>query len=189
MGFAIAEHLANLGAHVFLVCGPVNLKVENPKISRIDVVSADQMYDACIQCFKKCDGAIMTAAVADYSPLSPEKDKIKRSHGNMSLELKPNKDIAAELGRIKRADQILVGFALETSNELGNAFSKLKKKNLDMIVLNSLREEGAGFGHDTNKVTIITRDEKIYLYDLKSKNEVAIDVVNKMLDLDNLSFD
>jgi len=189
MGFAIAENLASRGAHVILVCGPVHLKVNNPLINKIDVISADQMYEACIQHFAKCDGAIMTAAVADYSPLSPEKEKIKRLPGNMSLELRPNKDIAAELGRIKRAGQVLVGFALETSNEMDNAFSKLKKKNLDMIVLNSLREEGSGFGYDTNKISIITRDEKIYNYDLKSKFDVAKDIVNKMLDLDNSSIE
>jgi len=107
----------------------------------------------------------------------------------MSLELRPNKDIAAELGRIKRANQVLVGFALETSNEMENAFSKLKRKNLDMIVLNSLREEGSGFGYDTNKISIITKDEKVYNYDQKSKYEVAIDIVNKMLELDNSSID
>jgi phosphopantothenoylcysteine decarboxylase / phosphopantothenate---cysteine ligase len=189
MGFAIAEHLASRGNHVTLVCGPVQLKVNNPLIERIDVTSAEQMYEACIQHFTDCDGAIMTAAVADYAPLNPGKEKIKRSDGNLSLELTPNKDIAAELGRIKRRDQVLVGFALETSNEIDNALLKLKKKNLDMIVLNSLREEGSGFGYDTNKVTIITRDESVYLNDLKSKNEVAKDIINKMLDLDNSAND
>lgn len=185
MGFAIAEHLASLGFRVILVSGPVNLKVVNPLITRIDVVSADQMYEACIQSFAQCDGAIMTAAVADYSPLSSENEKIKRRQGNMNLELKPNRDIAAELGRMKGTGQVLVGFALETTNELDNAISKLQKKNLDMVVLNSLREAGAGFGYDTNKVTIITRDGKVCNYDLKSKSEVAKDIVRMMLELDN----
>lgn len=185
MGFAIAEHLASLGARVKLVCGPVSLKIENPLVQRIDVTSADQMYDACIQCFSDCDGAILTAAVADYTPISPESEKIKRNPGNMNLELKPNRDIAAELGRIKRDDQVLVGFALETSNEMENAKSKLKRKNLDFIVLNSLREEGSGFGYDTNKITIVSRDEKIYYYNLKSKKEVAVDIVNRMLEADS----
>ncbi len=180
MGFALAERLASLGAKVILICGPVSLKTNNPNIQRIDVTSASQMYKACIQYFPTCDGAIMTAAVADYAPVAAEKEKIKRSKGNLLLELKPNKDIAAELGRIKRADQVLVGFALESRNELENAFAKLKKKNLDMIVLNSLREEGSGFGYDTNKVTIITKDEKIFDYGLKTKHEVAVDIVDQM---------
>jgi phosphopantothenoylcysteine decarboxylase/phosphopantothenate--cysteine ligase len=189
MGFAIAEHLASVGVHVVLVCGTVNLRVKNPLITRIDVTSADQMFDACMLHFAECEGAVLTAAVADYTPVSPETEKIKRMHGNMNIELRPNKDIAAELGRIKRAGQILVGFALETSNEIENAISKLKRKNLDMIVLNSLREEGSGFGYDTNKITIISRDEEINYYDLKSKQEVARDIVNRMFELDNSSFD
>jgi phosphopantothenoylcysteine decarboxylase/phosphopantothenate--cysteine ligase len=183
MGFALAEHLASVGAKVILICGPVNLKINNPTIQRIDVISADQMFEACIKYFNACDGAIMTAAVADYTPVLPEQEKIKRSEGNLQLELRPNKDIAAELGKIKRSDQFLVGFALESQNEIENAFLKLKKKNLDMIVINSLREEGAGFGHDTNKITILTRDEQIFNYELKSKQEVAVDIVNRMLEL------
>jgi phosphopantothenoylcysteine decarboxylase/phosphopantothenate--cysteine ligase len=182
MGFAIAEQLASMGARVILVCGPVNLKIEHPNIHRIDVTSADQMYHACIQNFERCDVAVMTAAVADYAPVITEKDKIKRSEGNLSLELRPNKDIAAELGRRKKDSQFLVGFALETNNELENAFLKLKRKNLDMIVLNSLREEGAGFGYDTNKITILTRDEKTFSYPLKSKKDVAIDIIGLVLE-------
>lgn len=183
MGLALAEHLASIGAKVILICGPVNLKINHPSIQRIDVISADQMFEACMKYFKVCDGAIMTAAVADYTPVSPVQEKIKRSEGNLQLELRPNKDIAAELGKIKRSDQFLVGFALESQNEIENAFLKLKKKNLDMIVINSLREEGAGFGHDTNKITILTRDEQIFIYELKSKQEVAVDIVNRMLEL------
>lgn len=183
MGFALAEHLASIGARVILICGPVSLKLSNPSIQRIDVISADQMYEACIQYFPACDGAIMTAAVADFAPVTTEQEKIKRTEGNLQLELRPNKDIAAELGRIKRSDQFLVGFALESQNEIENAFLKLKKKNLDMIVLNSLREEGAGFGHDTNKITILTRNERIFSYELKSKQEVAVDIVNRMFEL------
>lgn len=189
MGFALAERLTFLGAHVMLVCGPVNLTTNNPSIQRIDVTSADQMYEACIQYFESCDGAIMTAAVADYAPVVAEKEKIKRSKENWQLELRPNKDIAAELGRLKKATQLLVGFALESQNEMENAFSKLKKKNLDMIVLNSLREEGAGFGFDTNKISILTRDEQIYTYELKSKQEVAVDIVDRMLEIAGFSVD
>ena len=183
MGFALAEHLATLGAHVILICGPVNLKLQHPSITRIDVSSADQMYEACILHFQDCDGAIMTAAVADYAPVHMANQKIKRTNGNIQLELRPNKDIAAELGRLKRSDQLLIGFALETNNEVENATSKLLKKNLDMIVLNSLNEEGAGFGYDTNKITILTRDGKRFDYPLKSKSEVAVDIINHIFEL------
>ncbi len=182
MGFAIAEQLASLGARVILVCGPVNLELKNPSIHRIDVTSADQMYDECVRYFAVCDGAVMTAAVADYAPVVYEKEKVKRKEGNLHLELRPNRDIAAELGRRKREGQLLVGFALESENEIENAFSKLKKKNLDMIVLNSLKEEGAGFGHDTNKITILSSDGKVYSYGLKPKKEVAADIVFRMLE-------
>lgn len=183
MGFAIAECLAEMGARVILVSGPVHLTAVHPMIKRIDVVSAGEMYDACIRHFGSCDGAIMTAAVADYSPSVEATEKIKRNPGNLQLDLKPNRDIAAELGRLKRADQLLAGFALETNNEEENAWSKLQRKNLDMIVLNSLKEEGAGFGHDTNKVSILTRDGQRYLYDLKSKGAVARDIVGRMIEL------
>jgi phosphopantothenoylcysteine decarboxylase/phosphopantothenate--cysteine ligase len=183
MGFALAECLAAMGARVIMVCGPVQLKTNHPSIQRIDVTSADEMYAACLKYFDSCDGAIMTAAVADYAPVKIEKEKIKRSHGNMVLELRPNKDIAAELGKLKKPNQILVGFALESQNEMENAFSKLKSKNLDMIVLNSLKEEGAGFGFDTNKITILTRDGKVFNYPLKSKQEVAADIVKKMISI------
>lgn len=184
MGFALAEHLASIGAKVILVSGPVHLQTCHPSIQRIDVTSADEMYDACMQYFNHCDGAILTAAVADYTPVVKERQKIKRSKGNMTLELRPNKDIAAELGRIKKAHQLLVGFALETQNELENALSKLKSKNLDLIVLNSLNEEGAGFGFDTNRITILTRSGKVFNYSLKSKKDVAVDIVNCLLDFD-----
>ena len=183
MGFAIALELAGRGANVILVCGPVSLQLNHPLIRRIDVTSADQMYEVCINNFSACDGAIMTAAVADYSPVLTSSEKIKRAEGNMLLELKPNKDIAAELGRLKRTEQILVGFALETKDEMSNAAAKLQKKNLDMIVLNSLREEGAGFGYDTNKVSILTRKDQIFEYSLKSKQEVAADIVDRMFEL------
>jgi len=184
MGFALAECLAATGAKVILVCGPVHLQTNYPSIQRIDVASADEMYDACMSHFELCDGAIMTAAVADYTPVFKAQQKIKRSKGNMTLELRPNKDIAAELGRIKKAHQLLVGFALESQNEMENALSKLQSKNLDLIVLNSLKEEGAGFGFDTNKITILTRLGKVYNYPLKSKKEVAADIVNCMMEFD-----
>lgn len=184
MGFALAEHLASIGAKVILVSGPVHLQTYHPSIQRIDVTSADEMFDACMQYFNHCDAAILTAAVADYTPVVKEQQKIKRSKGNMTLELRPNKDIAAELGRRKKVHQLLVGFALETQNELENALSKLKSKNLDLIVLNSLNEEGAGFGFDTNRITILTRSGKVFNYSLKSKKDVAVDIVNCLLDFD-----
>jgi phosphopantothenoylcysteine decarboxylase/phosphopantothenate--cysteine ligase len=187
MGFAIAEHLASQGAKVVMVCGPVHLKTSNPSITRIDVITADQMYDACLSHFGGCDGAIMTAAVADYAPLVQETEKIKRSKGNLILELRPNKDIAAELGRIKKTSQVLVGFALESQHELENAWTKLRSKNLDMIVLNSIKEEGAGFGYDTNKITILTRDSQMFNFPLKSKKEVAMDIVHQMMQMAALS--
>jgi len=183
MGFALAGELASRGAHVILVCGPIDLQLDHPLITRINVTTADEMYEACISNFPSCKGAILSAAVADYSPVVTSSEKIKRSEGNMVLELKPNKDIAAELGRLKRKGQCLVGFALETNDELENASSKLRKKNLDMIVLNSLREEGAGFGYDTNKVSILTRKDQVFEYSLKSKQEVAADIVDRMLEL------
>lgn len=186
MGFAIAEQLASAGASVVLICGPVQLRTNHPSIHRVDVTSADQMYEACLKYFGSCDGAIMTAAVADYAPLAEDKEKIKRTKGNMILELRPNRDIAAELGRLKKPSQLLIGFALESQNEIENAFSKLILKNLDMIVLNSLNEEGAGFGFDTNKISILTRDKGIITFPLKSKREVAVDIVNQIISFNSL---
>lgn len=184
MGFALAEHLAFLGANVVLVAGPVNLKLSHPLVERIDVTSADQMYEACVRNFASCDVAIMTAAVADYKPAVEAPEKLKRSGGNLLIEMVPNRDIAAELGKRKRPGQFLVGFALETQHEIENAFSKLKKKNLDMVVLNSLRDDGSGFGFDTNKITIISRSKEICSYPLKSKGEVAADIVRRISELE-----
>ncbi len=178
MGFAIAEELANRGAKVILVAGPVVLKTSNPNIERIDVESAQQMYEACMNNFEDCDGAVMAAAVADFTPLNKEMNKVKRGKENYSLELTPNKDIAAELGQRKTEDQLLVGFALETNDEFVNAKKKLEKKNLDFIVLNSLKDEGAGFGVDTNKIKIIERNGTEKDYPLSSKIQVATDIVD-----------
>jgi phosphopantothenoylcysteine decarboxylase/phosphopantothenate--cysteine ligase len=182
MGFAIAGELAFRGARVILICGPVSLETPHPSIQRVDVTSADEMFMACMEHFPVCDGAIMTAAVADYAPVVSASEKIKRTDGNLNIELRPNRDIAAELGRIKRTEQLLVGFALESQHELENAGIKLKKKNLDMIVLNSLKDPGAGFGYDTNKISILTRDGQVFNYPLKSKQEVAVDIVDRMLE-------
>lgn len=186
MGFAIAERLASLGAKVYLITGPVNLTCKHQNIERINITSAMEMYEASVNHFSSCNGAVMVAAVADYAPIVAEQQKIKRSGENYSLELHPNPDIAASLGQIKRPDQILVGFALETQEEEQNAFSKLKKKNLDFIVLNSLRDSGSGFKYDTNKIKILDNKGAIFDYDLKSKKEVAVDIVNKLIEIQDL---
>lgn len=178
MGFAIARELADKGAKVKLICGPVNLTSNHPNISRVDVTSAEEMHIACVEHFSDIDVAIMCAAVADYTPKKTEKRKIKKSSKSRSLQLKPTKDILAELGKVKSKDQLLVGFALETDNELANAKTKLKRKNLDLIVLNSMNDNGAGFNSDTNKITIINSNNKTKHFKLKSKDEVAKDIVD-----------
>lgn len=182
MGFALAEECARRGAEVEMVCGPVSIdfskKYEN--IHRTNVESAQQMYEACKALFPSVDAGILCAAVADFTPETVADKKIKRTGDDMVVRLKPNPDIAASLGQIKTDAQVLVGFALETNDEESNAQSKLKKKNFDFIVLNSLRDKGAGFRTDTNKVTIITEEEK-QEYPLKSKVEVAQDIINKLV--------
>ena len=159
MGFALAEECAQRGAEVTLIAGPVSLTTEHPNIKRIDVKSAHQMYEAAMQNFPDSDAAILCAAVADFTPAQVSDTKIKRK-GDMTITLKPTEDIAAALGAIKRPDQRMVGFALETDHEADNAQGKLERKNLDFIVLNSLNDKGAGFGYDTNKVTLIDRKGK-----------------------------
>ncbi len=179
MGFAIAEELANRGVQVELIAGPVQIKTLNPNIHRHNVESAAQMYEKCCEIFPQTDGAIMTAAVADFTPSECADHKIKRK-GPMTLTLNPTQDIAGAMGKMKKSDQMLIGFALETNDEASNAQHKLEFKNLDFIVLNSLNDKGAGFMHDTNKVTIIDRLGKSTSYELKSKKEVAKDIVNYM---------
>ncbi|NOX48122.1 MAG: bifunctional phosphopantothenoylcysteine decarboxylase/phosphopantothenate--cysteine ligase CoaBC [Chlorobi bacterium] len=183
MGFAIAEELAERGARVILVAGPVSIGTFHENIKRIDVKSAEEMYNACMSCHSDVDIAILTAAVADYSPKNVAREKIKKKSNSLSIDLKPTKDILAELGRRKTNEQFLVGFALETENELANAKKKLKNKNLDFIVLNSLKEKGAGFGHDTNKITIIDKQLKVTPFELKSKQAVAIDIADRIIEL------
>ena len=180
MGFALAEELAGRGAEVVLVAGPVDLSVRHPAIRRLDVESAAEMRDAAVAEFPKCDAAILSAAVADFTPKTRTDEKIKRGKEDMRLELVPTHDIAADLGRMKRHGQVLAGFALETNDEENNALSKLRRKNFDFIVLNSLNDKGAGFGVDTNKVTIIDKEENKREYALKSKREVAGDIVDKL---------
>ena len=169
MGLAIAEELAGRGAEVVLVCGPVNLKTCHPAIRRVDVESAAQMYEVTSKEFVNSDVAVLSAAVADFTPKEKADHKIKRGKDDLLLELLPTKDIAAELGRIKTASQLLIGFALETNDEEINALSKMQRKNLDMIVLNSLNDKGAGFSVDTNKVTILDKAGDKTVYELKTK--------------------
>jgi phosphopantothenoylcysteine decarboxylase/phosphopantothenate--cysteine ligase len=176
MGFALAEVLAECGAHVKLVSGPVAL-TPHPGIDYYPVNTAQEMLKQSLACFKKADGAILSAAVADYRPKYPVVRKIKRKDENLTVELEPNPDIALQLAGRKRTDQFLVGFALETDNEVQHALKKLKKKKFDFIVLNSLRDKGSGFINDTNKITIIGKDNKITGFELKSKHDAAIDIV------------
>lgn len=184
MGYALARACAERGAKVVLVSGPVAEKIEHSYVTRVDVESADQMYDATMAAFSDADAAILCAAVADYRPQRQMAEKIKReTDGGLTLELTPNKDIAASLGAIKRKNQVLVGFALETNNEEEHALDKLKRKNLDFIVLNSLRVEGAGFRCDTNKVSVIDASGIISDFPLKPKEEVARDIVDKLAKL------
>lgn len=180
MGFALAEACAERGAEVLLVAGPVQLKTSHPAIKRMDVESAGQMYEVAVAHFPSCDGAILCAAVADFTPADPVGKKIKREGEELTLTLKPTPDIAATLGKIKRPHQQLVGFALETDSEEKNALGKLERKNLDFIVLNSLNDQGAGFRVDTNKITILSREGKTE-FPLKSKEEVAEDIVEYMI--------
>jgi phosphopantothenoylcysteine decarboxylase / phosphopantothenate---cysteine ligase len=183
MGFALAEVCARMGANVKLVAGPVNIQVQHPNIQRINVESATQMYESVLDDFKSCDGAILCAAVADFSPVSMSDSKIKREHDNMTIELVPTKDIAAEVGKVKHDGQFLVGFALETNNEEANALSKLKRKNFDFIVLNSLNDANAGFGYDTNKISILHKNGKKDTFELKSKIDVAEDIIAEIVNL------
>ena len=178
MGFALAEACAEAGAEVTLVAGPVSLTTSHASIHRVDVESAAEMYRAAVDAYDRADAAIMCAAVADYAPETVSDVKLKRSGDERVLRLKPNPDIAAELGRRKRPGQCLVGFALETNDEESNARLKMEKKNLDFIVLNSLRDAGAGFRCDTNKVTVIGREGEPVEIPCKLKTEVAADIVD-----------
>ncbi|TVR74041.1 MAG: bifunctional phosphopantothenoylcysteine decarboxylase/phosphopantothenate--cysteine ligase CoaBC [Marinilabiliales bacterium] len=180
MGFAIAAELAGRGAEVVLVTGPVALELMHSRVKVVKVSSAAEMHNECTRWFPECDACIMAAAVADYTPLHTPETKIKRSGESYSIEMKPTVDILAELGRAKKKGQVLAGFALETDNEMENAKKKLHNKNLNFIVLNSLKEEGAGFHADTNKVTIINPDGSAVDYALKGKPEVAVDIVNHL---------
>ena len=179
MGFALAEECARRGADVTLVAGPVSLKSSHPRIHRVNVESAQEMYNAAVNAFPQMDAAILCAAVADFRPESVAEEKIKRVGQTMDIHLVPNPDIAAELGMMKRSNQKLVGFALETNDEEQNAQNKLEKKNFDFIVLNSLRNEGTCFKSDENQISIISHTGRKD-YEKKPKNEVARDIIDEL---------
>ena len=180
MGFALAEVCAKQGADVCLISGPVQLKISHPNIERVDVESAEEMFDQVMNRFYGMDGAILCAAVADFTPIDAAQIKLKREKENILLELKPTQDIAAAVGEMKTESQFLIGFALETNNEEANAISKMERKNFDFIVLNSLQDDQAGFGYDTNKICIIHRSGDKKEFDLKNKNAVAEDIVSEI---------
>lgn len=180
MGYAIAKQLQALGAEVTLVSGPTALNSPN-QVNRVDVVSAQEMFEAMDKHFLESDIVVMSAAVADYTPVEVADQKIKKKAEDFSIALKKTTDILASLGKEKRDNQTLVGFALETNNELAHAKDKLERKNLDFIVLNSMQDKGAGFAHNTNKITVINRTGEVISYDLKSKDEVAKDICNLII--------
>lgn len=183
MGVAIAEELANKGASVTLILGPSQIKVSNKHIQLVSVESADEMFNAATAAYQTTDIAILAAAVADYRPDQMAPEKIKKADDTLDIRLVKNKDILATLGRQKKDNQVLVGFALETNNELEHATGKMKAKNADMIVLNSLNDKGAGFGHDTNKVTLLFADGSNKALPLQSKNLVAEAIVDNIVQL------
>jgi len=181
MGIALADAAAEMGADVTLVLGPVSLAPRNSAVKVINVTTAESMARASIEHFSDCDIAILSAAVADFSPAEASPKKIKRGEEDLILRLRPTKDIAAELGRIKNESQIVAGFALETHSGIEHAMAKLKKKNLDLVVLNMSNEEGSGFGYDTNRITIIDKNNNIDKFELKSKEEAARDILRKIV--------
>ncbi len=183
MGIAIADAAAQYGADVDLVLGSVSLLPKNISVRVTHVTTAESMAEECIRLFPSCDIAVLSAAVADFTPVTTEEKKLKRSSGNLVLNLRPTKDIAEILGKMKRKNQLVAGFALETDNETENALKKMKRKNLDIIVLNSLQDKGAGFGSDTNRVTIIDRNNIINKFELKTKQDVAFDILDKIISM------
>ena len=183
MGIALADTAAAFGADVVLVLGPVNVRPENSSVKVFDVTTAESMAAECISQFEVCDIAILSAAVADFTPEEVKSNKIKKDGNEMVLRLKHTTDIASMLGKVKNSSQFLAGFALETDNEVVNAREKLLRKNLDIIVLNSLNESGAGFGYDTNRITIIDKYNNIDKFELKSKGEAATDILNKIISM------
>lgn len=182
MGYALAECCAERGAEVTLISGPVSITAKHPNIRTISVESAEEMYQAATSEFASSDAAILCAAVADFTPETKAEQKIKREKDDLIIKLKPTQDIAAALGKLKKDNQVMVGFALETNDEVEHAKGKLERKNLDFIVLNSLNDKGAGFRHDTNKITIIDK-ENVIEFPLKNKKEVATDIINHLAEI------
>jgi phosphopantothenoylcysteine decarboxylase / phosphopantothenate---cysteine ligase len=180
MGYYIAEELIKRGGEVILVMGPNVLQTSNPAIKRFDVETASEMFNICAEIFPICNVSIMTAAVSDFTPVTYSVNKIKKQSGSdeLIIRLKKTKDILKHLGKYKKSNQILVGFSLETENEIANATAKLIDKNLDFIVLNTLNDAGAGFNQDTNKITIINSSGETKTYPLKNKAEVAKDIIS-----------
>ena len=183
MGFAIADELANRGAKVTLISGPVSIKPNNKSVNVVSVTTAEEMYATATHNSNLYDIVVMAAAVADYTPTMVFDQKIKKKDGELTVHLKKTKDILGSLGKSKSNGQILVGFALETQNEASNARTKLEEKNVDMIVLNSLQDEGAGFGHETNKVTLFFKNKNEKQIELKSKSALAIDIVDAIIEM------
>ncbi|MDB5014477.1 MAG: coaBC [Daejeonella sp.] len=183
MGFSIAERLAKLGADVTLIAGPTSLQLTNKAIDRVNVTSAKEMFNACLRKFQESDITIMSAAVADFRPKQVSAIKLKKLTADLEIDLEKTDDILFELGKLKNEAQLLIGFALETNDEEANAIAKIKSKNLDLIILNSLNDTGAGFKGDTNKITIIDKSLNKKFFSLKSKKEVAVDICNEILNL------
>lgn len=183
MGIALADAAAEYGAEVDLVLGPVGLSPQNKTIRIFNVVSASEMAGKCSELFDNCDIAVLAAAVADFTPEKFEEKKVKRTDGEYLLRLKPTSDIAESLGRRKKPGQIVAGFALETHNEIANASNKLGRKHLDLIIMNSMQDEGAGFGYKTNRITIIDRNNNIGKFELKTKEEAARDILDKIVSM------
>lgn len=185
MGYAVALEAARQGAQVELVSGPTQLTINHPNISLHRVRSAQEMYNAVAKFFPTADAAILSAAVADFTPKIVHNQKIKEKQQSLYVELQPTIDIAKEIGKTKQEHQKIIGFALETQNEMEHALGKMQRKNFDCIVLNSLADKGAGFGYDTNKVTILHKNGAVDEYDLKSKTEVAKDIICTLAELFN----
>lgn len=181
MGYALAEEMAERGAQVILISGPTNCNTSHPNIQLINVTSAEEMNLKCSEIYPEVDLAILAAAVADYTPEQKVDQKIKKKEDNLSLTLKKTPDIAQNLGSIKKNGQLNIGFALETNNEIDNAKEKMRKKNFDLIVLNSLKDKGAGFGYETNKISILDKQNNIEHFELKNKKEVARDIINAIV--------
>ena len=182
MGFALAEELVRQGATVHLIAGPTHLDLNLPNLTISRVTSAEEMHQASIARFPSVDIAVLSAAVADFKPLTKADQKIKKTEAGLTIELVKTRDIAADLGKVKHNGQMIVGFALETENEFANAEKKIVSKNFDLIVLNSLNDAGAGFGHDTNQITLIDKNKQVKKFSLKSKKEVAADIVNSIIE-------